>query len=49
MSDSKSRIDSIEVQSISGENIVTFKNARIEGYVPEASGKTGAMALPVVA
>jgi hypothetical protein len=43
MSESKARIDNIEVQSISGENswvIVTFKNAVITGYAPDPSGKT---------
>jgi hypothetical protein len=43
MSESKSRIDTIEVQAISGQNswvIVTFKNAVISGYAPDPSGKT---------
>jgi hypothetical protein len=43
MSDSKTRIDSIEVQSLTGPNswvTVTFKNAIIQGYAPDASGKT---------
>jgi hypothetical protein len=43
MSDSKARIESLEVQSISGQNswvIVTFKNAVIKGYAPDPSGKT---------
>ena len=43
MSDSKARIPSIEVQSITGENSwfkVTFKNAVIRGYAPASSGKT---------
>jgi len=43
MSDSKTRIDNIEVQSITGENswvVVTFKNAIIVGYTPDQSGKT---------
>jgi hypothetical protein len=43
MSDSKDRIDNIEVQSITGQNswvIVTFKNAVISGYASDPSGKT---------
>jgi hypothetical protein len=43
MSESKERIDTIEVQAITGENswvIVTFKNARIRGYAADDSGKT---------
>jgi len=43
MSDSKARIDSIEVQSITSQNswvIVTFKNAVIRGYAQDQSGKT---------
>lgn len=43
MSDSKARIDTLEVQSISGQNswvIVTFKNAVITGYTPDAAGKS---------
>jgi hypothetical protein len=43
MSDSKARIDNIEVQSITGQNtwvIVTFKNALIRGYAADQSGKT---------
>ena len=43
MSDGKTRIDTIEVQSITGQNswvIVTFKNAVIKGYAPGPSGKT---------
>jgi hypothetical protein len=43
MFESKARIDTIEVQSITGQNswvIVTFKNAVIRGYTPDPSGKT---------
>jgi hypothetical protein len=43
MSDSKARIDNLEVQSISGQNswvIVRFRNAVIRGYAPDPSGKT---------
>jgi hypothetical protein len=43
LSDSKSRVDGIEVQSITGQNtwvIVTFKNAVISGYTADPSGKT---------
>jgi hypothetical protein len=43
MSESKARIDSLEVQSISGQNswvVVTFKNAVIRGYASDPSGKT---------
>ncbi|MGH2949682.1 MAG: hypothetical protein ACRDPC_26060 [Solirubrobacteraceae bacterium] len=43
MSDSKARIASIEVQSVTGKNswvVVTFKNAVIRGYAPNSSGKT---------
>jgi hypothetical protein len=43
MSDSKARIDTIEVQSVVGENsivVITFKNARIRGYAADESGKT---------
>jgi hypothetical protein len=43
MSDSKARIDTIEVQSIVGENsfvVITFRNARIRGYAADESGKT---------
>jgi hypothetical protein len=43
MSDSRSRIDDIEVSSVTGQNtwvIVTFKNAVITGYAADASGKT---------
>jgi hypothetical protein len=43
LSDSKARVDTIEVQSITGQNswvIVTFKNAVIKGYAPDPSGKT---------
>jgi hypothetical protein len=43
MSESKERIDTIEVQAITGENSwvkVTFKNARIKGFAPDAEGKT---------
>jgi hypothetical protein len=43
MSDSKARIDNIEVQSIAGQNSwvdVTFKNAVITGYAPDPAGKT---------
>jgi hypothetical protein len=42
MSDSKERIDNIEVVSVTGKNswvTVTFKNAVIQGYAPDASGK----------
>jgi hypothetical protein len=43
MSDAKTRIDKIEVQSITGENSwvkVTFTNARIKGYTSDPEGKT---------
>jgi hypothetical protein len=43
MSESKERIDTIEVQAITGENSwvkVTFKNARIRGFAPDSEGKT---------
>jgi hypothetical protein len=43
LADGKTRVDTIEVQTISGENtwiIVTFTNARIRGYAADASGKT---------
>jgi hypothetical protein len=43
MSEGKDRIDTIEVQSIVGENsivVITFKNARIRGYAADESGKT---------
>jgi hypothetical protein len=43
LSDTRARIDKLEVQSITGENswvIVTFRNAVIKGYAPDASGKT---------
>lgn len=43
MSDSKARIDTIEVASVVGENsvvVITFKNARIRGYAADESGKT---------
>jgi hypothetical protein len=43
LSASRTRIDTIEVQTITGENswaIVTFKNALIRGYEADASGKT---------
>jgi hypothetical protein len=43
MSDGKSRIESIEVTSIIGQNswvIVTFRNAIISDYAPDPSGKT---------
>jgi hypothetical protein len=43
MADGKTRIDSLEVQSITGQNswvIVTFKNAVIKGYTADSSGKT---------
>jgi hypothetical protein len=43
MSDSKERIDTIEVQSIVGENsfvVITFSHARIKGYAADPSGKT---------
>jgi hypothetical protein len=42
MSDSKDRIDTIEVQSIVGENsivVITYKNARIRGYAADESAK----------
>jgi hypothetical protein len=42
MSESKERIDTIEVQAITGENSwvkVTFKNARIRGFAADAEGK----------
>lgn len=42
-SDSKARVDSIQVQTITGQNswvIVTFKNAVISGYAPDGSGDT---------
>ena len=45
MSDSRTRVESIEVQSITGQNnwaIVTFKNAVITGYAPDPAGKTEA-------
>jgi len=43
MSESKARIDTIEVQSVVGENsivVITFKNARIKGYAADGAGKT---------
>jgi hypothetical protein len=43
--ESKTRVDRIEVQSITGQNtwvIVTFKNAIITGYTADSSGKTEA-------
>lgn len=43
MSDGKARVDTLEVQSLTGQNgwiIVTFKNAVITGYEPDAAGKT---------
>ena len=43
LADAKTRLDSIAVQSITGQNswvIVTFKNARIRGYELDASGDT---------
>lgn len=42
-SESKARIEDIEVQSLTGENswvIVTFKNVLIRGYALDPSGKT---------
>lgn len=43
MSEGKSRIDTIEVSAVTGENswvIVTFKHARVRGYEADSSGKT---------
>src|SRR4051794_7738905 len=43
LSDSKTRIETLEVQVISGQNswvVVTFKNAVIRGYDADAGGKT---------
>jgi hypothetical protein len=43
MSDGRTRIENIAVQSITGQNtwvIVTFKNAVIKDYAPDPSGKT---------
>jgi hypothetical protein len=43
MSESKERIDTIEVQAILGENsfvVITFSHARIKGYAAGASDKT---------
>lgn len=43
MSDDKTRVDAVEVNSVSGENTmikVTFRNARIKGYAADASGET---------
>ncbi|MGH2894121.1 MAG: hypothetical protein ACRDPM_12770 [Solirubrobacteraceae bacterium] len=43
MADGKSKIDSIEVSSVTGQNswvIVTFRHARIRGYEADSSGKT---------
>lgn len=43
MSDGKTRVDAIEVNSVSGENTmikVTFRNGRIKGYSADAAGET---------
>jgi hypothetical protein len=43
LSESRTRVDKIEVQSIVGQNswvIITFKNARIRGYAADDSSKT---------
>jgi hypothetical protein len=43
MAESRTRIDSIQVSAVTGQNswtIVTFKNAVIRGYEADASGKT---------
>jgi hypothetical protein len=43
LSESKTRVDTIEVTSLSGQNswvVVTFKHALIAGYAVDPSGKT---------
>lgn len=43
LSDTRGRVDTIEVQTITGQNswvIVTFKNARITGYTSDTAGET---------
>ncbi len=43
LSESKTRVDTIEVTSLSGQNswiVVTFKHALITGYAADPSGKT---------
>ncbi len=43
MSDGKTRVETIEVTSLSGQNswvVVTFKHALITGYAADPSGKT---------
>ena len=43
MADGKTRVDSIQVQSLSGQNswiLVTFRHAVIRGYAADSSSKT---------
>jgi hypothetical protein len=43
LSDGKTRIDTIEVTSLSGQNswvVVTFRHALVTGYAADSSGKT---------
>jgi hypothetical protein len=42
-SDTRTRVDKIEVSTVTGQNsfvVITFKNARIRGYVEDASAGT---------